>query len=799
MAQEINQRLIEEEMKENYVDYAMSVITARALPDVYDGLKPVHRRILYTMDKLGLRSDKSFRKSAFIVGRVLGELHPHGDMAVYESLVRMAQDFSLRYTLVRGQGNWGSIDGDRAASMRYTEAKLTKIAEDMLEDLDKETVDERANYDGTLTEPVVLPSKFPNLLVNGSSGIAVGMATNIPPHNLAEVSSAITAAIDNPEISVQELMNHIKGPDFPTGGIVSNLSGLMQAYATGRGRIIVKAKTEFEEKKIIVTEIPYQVNKSTLIENIADLVREKRIEGISDIRDESNKQGMRIVIQLKRDADENVVLNQLLTHTSLKSTYGIIMIALHEGQPRLMTLKDLVMHYISHRKDVITRRTQFDLRKAEERNHILQGLKIALINIDDVVQLIKSSNKVEDARNSLMSKYELTEIQANSILDMKLSKLTSLETEKISSEIEELLKTIEELKLILASDQRILDLIKKEVLEIKEKYSDQRKTQISGQEEEIILTQDMIKEDDIVITMTASGYIKQIPLAEYRQQRRGGKGVIGTGTKAEDVVENVFITSNHNSLLFFTSKGKVHWLKAYQLPEGSRYSKGKALVNLLNLDKDEKVSTLLPISSFESGYLMFVTKNGIAKRTELKEYSNPRRGGIRALNLKDNDELMSVLLTSGENEIIIASRQGQAVRFNEKDVSVMGRQASGVRGMKIMGADGVVGAEAAVNSSTILTITELGYGKRTDVSDYRLTRRGGLGVINLKITEKNGKVAGIKTVFDGDELLFMTQKGQAIRVSAKDISVIGRNTQGVRIMRLEEGDKINAVAKVEKE
>ncbi|MEK6904221.1 MAG: DNA gyrase subunit A, partial [Nanoarchaeota archaeon] len=774
----------------------MSVITARALPDVYDGLKPVHRRILYTMDKLGLRSDKLFRKSAFIVGRVLGELHPHGDMAVYDSLVRMAQDFSLRYPLVRGQGNWGSVDGDRAASMRYTEAKLTRIAEDMLEDLDKETVPERANYDGTLTEPVVLPSKFPNLLVNGSSGIAVGMATNIPPHNLSEVTSAIIAAIDNPEIQVSELRDHIKGPDFPTGAIIST-SGLAEAYSTGRGRITVKAKTGFEGNKIIITEIPYQVNKAMLIENIADLVRAKRIDGISDIRDESNKEGMRIVIQVKKDYEPAVVLNQLFMHTALKSTYSIIMIALYEGQPRLMSLKNLIDFYIVHRRDVVTRRTQFDLRKAEERSHILQGLKVAISNIDSVVNLIKSSSDVEAARSSLMSSYDLTELQASSILDMKLSKLTSLETEKINKEIEDLLKSIEELKSILASNSKIYEIIKRELLEMKEKYGDKRLTEISHEEDEEIVAEELVHRDDIVITLTASGYIKQLPLTSYRQQKRGGKGVIGAETKEEDIVKEIFVTSNHNYVLFFTNKGKVHWLKAYQIPEGSRYSKGKALVNILNLGEGEKVSTLLPIASFESGYLMFVTKEGTVKRTALGEYANPRKGGIIAVNLKDKDELVSVLLTSGNDEIILASKQGQAVRFNEKDVTIMGRQATGVRGMKIMGADGVVGAETAVSNSTILTVTELGYGKRTLIDDYRLIRRGGSGVINIK-TDK-GKVAGIKTVFDDDELLFMTQKGQAIRVSAKDISVIGRNTQGVRIMKLDADDKVNTVAKVEKD
>ncbi|HLD15867.1 MAG TPA: DNA gyrase subunit A [Candidatus Nanoarchaeia archaeon] len=798
MPEQIQTRLIEEEMKSNYLDYAMSVITARALPDARDGLKPVHRRILFSMHGMNLNNNKPFVKSARIVGDCF-KYHPHGDVALYESLVRMAQDFSLRYILVNGHGNFGTQDFSQPAQMRYTEARLSKIGEEMLKDLDKETVDFVPNFDGSLKEPTILPSNFPNLLVNGSSGIAVGMATNIPPHNLTEVSDAIIKTIDNPEISYEELFTIIKGPDFPTGAIILGKSGIKDAYTTGRGKIIVKAKASIEERKIIFTEIPYQLNKSLLLENIASLVNEKRLEGISDLRDESNKEGMRIVVQLKKDADPNVVLNQLYSLTSLKSSFGVIMLALHEGQPKVMNLKEIIGYYIQHRRQVTIRRLNFELKEALDKAHLLEGLIIALSNVDEVVQGIKSSQNVEEARTFLTNKYQLSEVQANAILDMKLQKLTSLETDKIKKEHAELLVLIAELKAILDSNQRIMEIIKKELEELKEKYGDARRTSIEDSEDGEFIREDMIKEEDVVITLTNSGYIKQIPLDTYKQQRRGGKGIIGTETKETDVVENLFVTSNHNSLLFFTNKGKIHWLKAYEVPVASRYAQGKAVVNLLNMEKDEKVKTLLPISQFDANkFLIFATKQGIVKKTSLAEYSNPRKGGIIAINLRDADELIQVALTDGSKELIMGTRNGNAVRFNENDVSVMGRNATGVRGIKLEMNDGVIGLETAIAGTTVLTVTEKGFGKRTPVDDYRLIRRGGSGVINIKVTEKNGKVAAIKTVFDDDEIMLITEKGVIIRVNAKDISVIGRNTQGVTIMRVD-NDKVRTVAKIAKE
>src|SRR3989344_1283374 len=798
MPEQIQTRLIEEEMKSNYLDYAMSVITARALPDARDGLKPVHRRILFSMHGMNLNNNKPFVKSARIVGDCF-KYHPHGDVALYESLVRMAQDFSLRYILVNGHGNFGTQDFSQPAQMRYTEARLSKIGEEMLKDLDKETVDFVPNFDGSLKEPTILPSNFPNLIVNGSSGIAVGMATNIPPHNLNEVSEAIIKTIDNPEISYEELFTIIKGPDFPTGATILGKSGIRDAYTTGRGKIIIKAKASFEDKKIIFTEIPYQLNKALLLENIASLVNEKRLEGISDLRDESNKEGMRIVVQLKKDADPNVVLNQLYSLTSLKSSFGVIMLALHEGQPKVMNLKEIIGYYIQHRRQVTIRRLNFELKEALDKAHLLEGLIIALSNVDEVVQGIKASQNVEEARTFLTNKYQLSEVQANAILDMKLQKLTSLETDKIKKEHAELLILIAELKAILDSNQRIMEIIKKEREELKEKYGDARRTSIEDSEDGEFIREDMIKEEDVVITLTNSGYIKQIPLDTYKQQRRGGKGIIGTETKETDVAENLFVTSNHNSLLFFTNKGKIHWLKAYEVPVASRYAQGKAVVNLLNMEKDEKVKTLLPISQFDANkFLIFATKQGIVKKTSLAEYSNPRKGGIIAINLRDADELIQVALTDGSKELIMGTRNGNAVRFNENDVSVMGRNATGVRGIKLEMNDGVIGLETAIAGTTVLTVTEKGFGKRTPVDDYRLIRRGGSGVINIKVTEKNGKVAAIKTVFDDDEIMLITEKGVIIRVNAKDISVIGRNTQGVTIMRVD-NDKVRTVAKIAKE
>ena len=796
MTEQIQTKLIEEEMKENYIDYAMSVITSRALPDVNDGLKPVHRRILYTMYKLGLLSNKPFKKSANVVGTTMAKMHPHGDMAIYDSLVRLAQNFSLRYPLVDGQGNFGSTEF-AAAHQRYTEVRLKKIAEELLEDIEKNTVKFIPNYDGSEEEPIVLPAKLPNLLINGSSGIAVGMATNIPPNNIQEVIDAVTATIKNPEISIEELLEHIKGPDFPTGGLIIGKSGIRSSYKNGRGKIILRAKTEIDENKnrIIVNEIPYQVNKSLLLENIANLVKDKRVEGISDLRDESDRKGLRIVIELKKNANANVVLNQLYKNSQLQITFGVNTIALVAGQPKLMNLKDLINYYILHRRRVVRRRTDFELKKAEERVHILEGLRIALSNIDAVVKLIKGSKNVEEAKKGLIKNYKLSDKQSQAILDMKLQRLTSLEQDKIKEEYEGLVKLILELKEILASEEKILEIIKKELLELKQKYKDERRTQIIEGSEEEVGDEDLIKEEDVVITVTDSGYIKQINLDEYKSQKRGGKGVIGTETKEEDFVEQLFTTSNHSYLLVFTNKGKVHWLKAYKVPVGTRYSKGKAIVNLLNL-KDEKVNAVLPVKNFGvNAYLFFCTTNGLIKKTHLKEFGNPRSGGIKAIKLKDKDEVIKVMLTSGDFDIILGTEKGLAVKFNEKDVREIGRNASGVRGVKLE-KDKVVGMEIAKKGADLLTITENGYGKRTSMDEYRLIRRGGKGVINIKTGGRNGKVVGIKTVMDSDEVMFITKKGVIIRTMVKGISRVSRNTLGVRIMRLKEGDKVTSVARV---
>ncbi|HLD02504.1 MAG TPA: DNA gyrase subunit A [Candidatus Nanoarchaeia archaeon] len=800
MVKEIQQRLIEDEMKKSYVDYAMSVITHRALPNAKDGLKPVHRRILYAMSTMGIFHNKSTVKSARITGECMGKYHPHGNAPIYESLVRMAQDFSLRYPLVKGQGNFGSIDGDSPAAERYTEAKLSKIADEMLHDLDKETVDFIPNYDNTLEEPTVLPAKIPNLLINGSTGIAVGMATNIPPHNISEILSAVIASIDNPEISITDLMSYVKGPDFPTGGIISGTSGIKSAYLTGRGKVIVKARTNFEDDKIIITEIPYMVNKSTLIEEIADLVKDKRVESISDIRDESDREGMRIVIKLKRDADPNVVLNQLFTHSQLKTSFGVIMLALLDGEPRVLNLKDLITAFISHRKEVVIRRTKFDLRKAEERAHILLGLKTALENIDAVVQLIKKSQGVEEARNGLMGTFKLTDVQSNAILDMKLQRLTSLETEKLNKEYDETLKLIFTLQDLLSADSKIFHVIKNELLEIKEKYGDNRKTEIAESEEGEIITEDLIEQDDVVITVSTSGYIKQLPLSTYKTQGRGGKGVIGAKSDDEDIIQDIFVTSNKNYLLFFSSEGKVYWLKAYQIPEGSRYARGKAIVNLFEMDQKEKVNAVLPIPSFDPDkFILFATKKGLVKKTSLQDYSNPRKGGIIAISLREGDEVVDVALTDGKKEIIIASKQGLAVKFDENDARDMGRTATGVRGINLSDDDEVIGMQIAQSNAQLLTVTENGFGKRTPLEEYRLINRGGKGVINIQTTQRNGHVASIKSVFDDDELILISKKGIVIRVAAKDISSVGRNTQGVTIMRLDSDDKVIEVAKVVKD
>ncbi len=793
-------RIIEQEMKASYLDYSMSVIVGRALPDVRDGLKPVHRRILYAMYDMGMLHNKPFKKSARIVGEILGKYHPHGDTAVYDAMVRLAQDFSLRYPLVQGQGNFGSVDGDRAAAMRYTEARLNKLAEEILQDIDKEAVDFVPNYDASLQEPSVLPAKVPNLLVNGSSGIAVGMATNIPPHNMSEVCDGIIQTIDNPEIDVMTLMQTIKAPDFPTGGIITGTAGLKEAYKTGRGKIVVRAKTEIEETKtrtrIIVKEIPYMVNKAEMIEAIADLVRDKKVQGIADLRDESDREGMRIVIDLKQGANSDVVLNQLFTHSRLQETFGINLLALVDNQPRILALKDIINEYILYRRSIVRKRTEFDLRQAEDKAHLLEGLIIALDHIDSVILLIKRSKSADEAKKSLISFYHLSEKQAQAILDMTLRRLTSLEQDKIRTEHADLLKLVKDLKDILASEQKILGIIKAELLELKEKYGDKRRTQILETEAAAIEEESLIKPEDDVITITHAGYVKRLPIDTYKQQRRGGKGIIAAEAKEEDFIENLFVANTHDYILFFTSLGKVHWIKVYQLPEAGRYAKGTAIVNLLQLGQGEKVTAFIPVKKFEENkFLFMVTANGTIKKTSLAEFSNPRKGGIIALNLEEKDELKSVMLTDGNQQIIIATKQGSAVKFHESDVRPMGRTATGVIGIRLRD-DQVIGATIADDKLSLVTITENGYGKRSPISEYRLINRGGVGVINIKITDKNGVVVGIAAVTDTDELMLISQSGILIRTPVTGISVIGRNTQGVRIMRLDEKDKVISVAKI---
>jgi DNA gyrase subunit A len=801
--EKIVQKVIEDEMKTSYLDYSMSVIVGRALPDVRDGLKPVHRRILYAMYKMGMFHNKPFKKSARIVGEVLGKYHPHGDTAVYDSLVRMAQEWSLRYPLIRGQGNFGSIDGDSAAAMRYTEAKLSKLSEEMLQDIDKKTVKFVPNFDGSLKEPFFLPSKLPNLLINGSSGIAVGMATNIPPHNLNEVADAAAHLIDNPKASVGELIKFVKGPDFPTAGFISGVSGVKNAYATGRGRVIVKARTHIEEgktkKRIIVTEIPYMVNKSSLVEEIANLVNDGKVKGVSDLRDESSRKGMRIVITLKKDANPDVVLNQLMKHTRLKTTFGIIMLALVDGEPKVLNLKEVIKNYILHRRNVVRKRTKFDLRKAEDRAHILEGLLVALKDIDSTVKMIKQSKNAEEAKQVLISNLKITEKQSLAILDMRLQRLTGLEQEKIKKEHSELLVLIDKLKAILADEKKILKIIKDELTELKEKYGDERKTEIIEEEEEDIAPEALIKQERMVISITHSGYIKRQPIDVYKSQRRGGKGVIAATTKEEDFVEDLFLANTHSYVLFFTNKGKLKWLKVYEIPEAGRTAKGQAIVNLLRLSEGEKVTAYIPVKGLEKGYLLMATKKGIVKKTALTEFSRPRKGGIVALSLKEEDELIGVKWTNGERKILIATRNGQAVKFDENNVRNMGRSAKGVRGVKLKEKDCVIGMVIANDERTLFTITENGYGKRTKISEYRLISRGGSGVKNIICSERNGKVVGVKSVKDEDELMLISKKGIGIRVPAKGISVVGRATQGVRVMKLSEGDKVAAVARVVKE
>lgn len=802
---------IEDELKSSYIDYSMSVIVSRALPDVRDGLKPVHRRVLYGMNELGLASNKPYKKSARIVGEVLGKYHPHGDKAVYDTMVRMVQDFSLRYTLVDGQGNFGSVDGDSPAAMRYTEARLSKIAETLLTDLEKNTVEFVPNFDETLKEPVVLPSMFPNLLVNGSNGIAVGMATNIAPHNLCEIVDGLIYLLKNPDATIAKLMKYVTAPDFPTGGIIYGYEPVKEAYETGRGKIILQAKASIEpdrnnKQNIIITELPYQVNKASLIESIAQLVRDKKIEDIASINDESDRDGMRIVIGLKRDANPNVVMNNLYKHTQMRVTFGIITLALVDGIPKILNLKDMMSLFIKHRLEVIVRRSKFDLEAAEKRAHILEGYIIALDNIDEIIKLIKKSKDVPSAKEGLMKKFKLTDVQAQAILDMRLQRLTGLERKKIEEEYKEVLKTIERLKRILASEALRKEIIADELKSLKEKFGDERRTEIVYDVKKMTddeMLKELIKEEDVVITISNKGFIKRIPVSSYRSQGRGGKGVTAasTGSADDDFIEHMFIGSTHQYIMFFTDKGKCYWLKVYDIPEGTRASRGKSILNLIEKDKDEVISAFVMVKSFdEELFVTMVTKQGLIKKTALQAYSNIRRNGINAINLNDKDVLVDVKLTNGHQEIVIGTHNGQAIRFNESLVRDMGRTATGVRAVKLAKGDYVIGMIAVVRqSATILVVTEQGYGKRSDLGDYRITARGGKGVITVKTTDKVGKLISIKEVTDNDDLMIITARGILIRQKVKDIRVMGRNSQGVRLIRLGAGDKISAVARIAEE
>ena len=793
-------RTIESEMKRAFIDYSMSVIMSRALPDIRDGLKPVHRRILYAMYDMGLTHEKPYKKSARVVGETLGKYHPHGDQAVYDAMVRMAQDFSLRYPLIDGQGNFGSIDGDSQAAMRYTEVRMSKMAKLMLEDIEKDTVEWRDNFDGTLKEPVMLPSKFPNLLVNGSSGIAVGMATNMAPHNLSEVVDGVIAVIDNPDISVADLMNIIQGPDFPTGGIIYGKGGVLNAYTYGKGLVRVRAKTHIEEgdkKKIIVTELPYQVNKANLLMNIAELVKNKKIEGISDLRDESDREGMRIVIELKRDAIEDVVLNQLFTHTDMQSTFGILNLAIVDGEPRVLGLKEIIEHYILYRVEVIRRRTTYDLNKARDKIHILEGFMIALENIDEVIKIIRSSKTVDDAKQRLMQRFSFSERQVKAILDMRLQKLTGMEIENVKRDYDETKQLIQQLEELLSSKENILNEIKKELLEIKEQFGDPRRTEIVEGEIDLEI-EDLIPVQDVVVTITNSGYIKRIPCETYRTQRRGGKGLIGMETKEEDVVVDSFVTSTHDYIMFFTNHGKAFWLKGYRIPEGGRHSKGKAIINLLpRLEEGEYVETAIPVHEFDDEhYLVFATRNGIIKKTVLSAYSNIRVNGVKAVKLDEDDELISTKLSDGKQTIMLATANGQACRFHETEVRPMGRVARGVIGIRLAKGDKVVSMAVVGEEGTLLTVTENGYGKRSFISEYRKTHRGSKGVKTIITNERNGKVIWVKEVKDDEEIMLTSKNGMIVRIPVKDVRIQGRNTMGVRLMRLNEGDKVVSVAKI---
>ena len=801
---------IEDEMKSAYIDYSMSVIVSRALPDVRDGLKPVHRRVLFGMHELGVRSTSAHKKSARIVGEVLGKYHPHGDTSVYDTMVRMAQEWSLRYMLIDGQGNFGSIDGDSPAAMRYTEARMRKIADEMLADIDKETVDHSLNFDDTLKEPTVLPARVPNLLVNGSAGIAVGMATNMPPHNLSEVVDGTVAYIDNPDIEIPELMQHIKAPDFPTGGIIYGYDGVKDAFETGRGRIVMRAKASFEEvqgkEAIVVTEIPYQVNKADMIKKTADLVGDKKIEGISFIRDESDRKGMRIVYGLKRDAIPNIVLNMLYKYTALQTSFSVNNIALVKGRPKLLNLKELILHFVDHRHEVVVRRTEYELRKAEERAHILEGLIIASDNIDEVIAIIRASENVEAARNSLMERFKLSEIQAKAIVEMRLRQLTGLEQDKLREEYEELTKLIADLKDILANKERRMQIIKDELLEVKNKYGDERRSEINLAGGSLSI-EDMIPDEQVVITISHAGYIKRTSINEYKTQNRGGVGQKASSTRNEDFLEHLFVSTNHQYMLFFTQKGKCFWMRVYEIPEGSRTSKGRAIQNLINIEQDDSVKAFICTRDLKdeeyinSHYVIMATKKGVVKKTSLEQYSRPRQNGINAITVRDGDELLEAKLTTGTSQIMLGLKSGKAIRFEEGKTRPMGRNASGVRGITLANdQDEVIGMVSIHNmEEDILVVSENGYGKRSSIEDYRITNRGGKGVKTISITDKTGELVAIKSVSDTDDLMIINKSGIAIRMGVEDLRVMGRATQGVRLINLKGDDSIAAVAKVMKE
>jgi len=793
---------LEQEMRNSYIDYAMSVIVARALPDVRDGLKPVHRRILYAMQEAGMGSNKPYKKSARIVGEVLGKYHPHGDSSVYDAIVRMAQDFSMRYMLADGHGNFGSVDGDPAAAMRYTEVRMSKISELMLQDIDKETVDFVPNYDESLKEPSVLPAKFPQLLVNGTSGIAVGMATNIPPHNMNEVIDGVLMLLDNPDTTIEELMTVIKGPDFPTAGLILGTQGIHEAYTTGRGVIKMRAQAHIEtmsngKPRIIVTELPYQVNKARLVEKIAELVRDKAIEGITDLRDESDRNGMRVVIDLRRDANADVILNQLYKHTQLQDSFGVIMLALVDGRPRILNLKEVLYYYVKHEEDVITKRTKYELAKAEARAHILEGLTIALDHLDAVITTIRESRTADIARAALMEGFDLSEKQAQAILDLRLQRLTGLEREKIEEEYQEVLKTIEWLKSVLADEGKIRQIIRDELTEVKSKYGDERRTRITIDVSSMNV-EDLIAEEDVVVTLTHNNYIKRMPITSYRNQKRGGRGVTGMGTKEADFVENMLITTTHHTILFFTNRGRVYHLKAYEIAESSRQAKGTAIINLLPIESGEKITAVIPIKHFKpERFLFMATKKGIVKKTNLTDFDTARKGGLIAITLDEDDELIGVKKTNGERYVILGTRQGISIAFAEDDVRAMGRVARGVRGIRLNDGDEVIGMDNLKRDAEVLTVTAEGFGKRTPTVEYRLQSRGGKGIINLKVTKKTGVVVGLKVVQPGQELMLITTEGIVIRTDVDDISVISRNTQGVMLMKTESGDKVASLATME--